>query len=166
MADCIIVLNAAPRASSSRCMDAEAPHGRLAHGQIEGIGAEPHLKASRPDGQTVERRWPGAGFDHHAALQALLALGPELLSGLRAVAVGHRVVHGGTAFSGPVRIDDGVLAALDALVPLAPLHQPQSIEAIRTAMQAMPHLPQIACFDTAFTTASRLWRKPSPCPGR
>ena len=151
MADCIIVLNAGSSSIKFAVHDADAPFERRAHGQIEGIGStEPHLTAQGPDGRKVERRWPGGAFGHHDALRELLALGPDLVSGLRAVAVGHRVVHGGTEFTGPVRIDDTVLAALDALVPLAPLHQPQSIEAIRTAMETMPHLPQIACFDTAF----------------
>ena len=69
---------------------------------------------------------------------------------LRIVAVGHRVVHGGTRFDRPVRIDAAVLAELEALVPLAPAHQPAAIAVIRGTSARLPGTPQIACFDTAF----------------
>ncbi|CAN5482199.1 acetate/propionate family kinase [soil metagenome] len=66
------------------------------------------------------------------------------------VVVGHRVVHGGVEFAAPVRIDEAVLQKLDALTPLAPLHQPHNLAAIRAVSRVAPHLPQVACFDTAF----------------
>jgi acetate kinase len=66
------------------------------------------------------------------------------------VAAGHRVVHGGLAYDRPVRIDGGVLQTLQALVPLAPLHQPHNLAAVRAVAAADPGLPQVACFDTAF----------------
>jgi acetate kinase len=66
------------------------------------------------------------------------------------VSVGHRVVHGGDRFSGPVAIDDNTLAAITELVPLAPLHQPQSVRLIRAIRHLRPHLVQSASFDTAF----------------
>ena len=66
------------------------------------------------------------------------------------VAMGHRIVHGGDSFGGPVRVDDAVLAALEALVPLAPLHQPQGLGLIRAIRHLRPELPQTASFDTAF----------------
>lgn len=66
------------------------------------------------------------------------------------VAAGHRVVHGGDQFHGPVRIDDAALAAIEALVPLAPLHQPQSVRLITAIRRLRPGLPQVASFDTAF----------------
>ena len=72
------------------------------------------------------------------------------LDGNRLVAVGHRVVHGGVDYAAPVRVDDRVLAALAELVPLAPLHQPHNLAAIRAASKRAPSLPQVACFDTAF----------------
>jgi acetate kinase len=150
MASCILVLNAGSSSIKFAVHDAAAPFGRRAHGAIEGIGAEPHLSAHGADGHTIERRWPGAGLDHHGALRELLNLAPEIVSGLQIVAVGHRVVHGGVTFTGPVRVDGKVLTALDALVPLAPLHQPHAIEAIRAAMDLAPHVAQVACFDTAF----------------
>ncbi|HWG14624.1 MAG TPA: acetate/propionate family kinase [Streptosporangiaceae bacterium] len=65
-------------------------------------------------------------------------------------AVGHRVVHGGSEFSGPVRLDAAVRAKLDQLTDLAPLHQPKSLAGIDAVSQALPGLPAVACFDTAF----------------
>jgi acetate kinase len=65
-------------------------------------------------------------------------------------AVGHRVVHGGTEFRQPTRIDDDVLRQLEDLVPLAPLHQPRGLAGITSALAAAPDIPQVACFDTAY----------------
>jgi acetate kinase len=65
-------------------------------------------------------------------------------------AVGHRVVHGGIRFTDAVRIDDEVLAAIDELSGLAPLHQPAAVAAIRAALDAAPDVPAVACFDTSF----------------
>jgi len=78
------------------------------------------------------------------------AIGPALASLGDADAAGHRIVHGGTSFTGPVRIDDGVLARLRALTALAPLHQPKSLAAVEAVQRARPGLPGVACFDTAF----------------
>ena len=68
----------------------------------------------------------------------------------RLVAAGHRVVHGGAIYQGPVRIDDNVVADLTRLNPLAPLHQPHNLAAIAALSKLHPALPQIACFDTSF----------------
>jgi acetate kinase len=65
-------------------------------------------------------------------------------------AVGHRVVHGGQRFVGAARVDDDVIAALDALTSLAPLHQPRSLAGIRATAKLLPGVPAVACFDTAF----------------
>jgi acetate kinase len=86
---------------------------------------------------------------HEAAFAAMFDwLGVQ--AGVRVVAVGHRVVHGGREFSTPVRIDDATIAAIEALVPLAPLHQPHNLQGIRVARQHFVGVPQVACFDTAF----------------
>src|SRR5919108_309441 len=65
-------------------------------------------------------------------------------------AVGHRIVHGGERFTGPVRLDAEVEAALRELTDLAPLHQPKSLAALDAVSTALPELPAVACFDTAF----------------
>jgi acetate kinase len=79
---------------------------------------------------------------------------PDSLEALRDLpapdAVGHRVVHGGPEFHDPVRIDDDVEARIRALTALAPLHQPKSLHGIDTVREALPGLPEVACFDTAF----------------
>ena len=66
------------------------------------------------------------------------------------IAAGHRVVHGGSVYTGPVRIDESVIAELRRLIPLAPLHQPHHLAAIAALSKLHPTLPQIACFDTSF----------------
>lgn len=78
---------------------------------------------------------------------------PELLErhGIgRIEAIGHRLAHGGTVFPGPVRIDDDVISRIDALTPLAPLHNPAMLHAVRQARDLWPDLPQVAVFDTSF----------------
>ncbi|MBX9579107.1 MAG: acetate/propionate family kinase, partial [Gemmataceae bacterium] len=89
-------------------------------------------------------------IDHAGALELVLKWVRNLTGDRPLAAVGHRVVHGGVRYAGPVRIDDGVLAELDRLVPLAPLHQPHNLAAVRAVAGRMPDLPQVACFDTAF----------------
>ena len=79
-----------------------------------------------------------------------LRLGREILAGRPVLAFGHRVVHGGTEFAAPVRVDAAVMAALEKLVPLAPLHPPHHLAPITFIAAAAPGIPQIACFDTAF----------------
>ncbi len=94
----------------------------------------------------VERWEPGAGAGRHrGALRAALAD-----AGGEAEAIGHRVVHGGERFTGPVHLDPGVRADIAALAALAPLHTRAALEGIDAASAALPDLPQVACFDTAF----------------
>ncbi|RGC70504.1 Acetate kinase [Micromonospora sp. MW-13] len=100
------------------------------------------------DSGTVERIGePGGGpADHETAVREIL--GRLDLAGL--TAVGHRVVHGGRRFAEPVLVDDAVFAAIEGLVPLAPLHNPANLAGIRVAREALPGVPQVAVFDTAF----------------
>lgn len=87
-----------------------------------------------------------AALQHiHARVVARMAQGSHHLVG-----VAHRVVHGGTQYADPVRVDAHVLADLKTYIPLAPLHQPFALEAIEALLTTLPHLPQVACFDTAF----------------
>jgi acetate kinase len=124
---------------------------RLLKGQIEGIGVRPRLFAKGVEGETlIDQTWPGAGVpDVPAALAKVVdVLRAEI--GSLPIAVGHRVVHGGSDYSEPILIDDAVIERLQAFAPLAPLHQPNNLRPIRTLRQRQPQLPQIACFDTAF----------------
>ncbi|MCZ8546228.1 acetate/propionate family kinase [Mesorhizobium qingshengii] len=88
--------------------------------------------------------------DLHALIDEILAWIENHFSVNELCAVGHRVVHGGDRFDGPALVSDDVLAAIEALVPLAPLHQPQSIRLIRAVSHLRPGLRQVASFDTAF----------------
>nr|WP_218907846.1 acetate kinase [Micromonospora jinlongensis] len=100
------------------------------------------------DHGTVERVGePGGGPPDHASAVRQILDGLDL-TGL--TAVGHRVVHGGRKFSAPVLVDDAVLAAIKDLVPLAPLHNPANLAGIEVARAALPDIPQVAVFDTAF----------------
>jgi len=81
----------------------------------------------------------------------------KLIKTHNVIGVGHRIVHGGKDFSAPQKIDDKILAQLEALTPLAPLHQPHNVNPIKRILKEYPQLPQVACFDTAFhRTAPRL----------
>jgi acetate kinase len=94
----------------------------------------------------------GIGKDkpYSAALQELRASVVKQTGGRPPAAVVHRVVHGGTRYSAPVRVDAAVLADLKSYIPLAPLHQPFALEAIEVLLAELPEMPQVACFDTAF----------------
>jgi acetate kinase len=101
----------------------------------------------------VERIGEGPVADHAAALDAAfeqLAASGQPLDSLDLVAVGHRVVHGGPDLYAPTLVDDALVAKLDELSPLAPLHNPPAVLGIGVARKALPDLPHIAVFDTAF----------------
>ena len=105
------------------------------------------LKLSVLDGERVE--WaaniatPGGRLDQRAVADAVGSHGPV-------DAVGHRIVHGGTEFTDPVVVDRAVRSRLEALVDLAPLHQPKSLQALDAVTALLPDHPAVACFDTAF----------------
>jgi acetate kinase len=148
---CIAVLNAGSSSIKFALYEAGADGVLLFRGQVERLGLEPHLRASNAAGDVVaERNWPANKLDHGSATEEILKLGRELLAGRPVLAFGHRVVHGGLDFSTPTRIDKAVMEKLARLVPLAPLHQPHNLAPIEAIAAAAPHLPQIACFDTAF----------------
>ena len=148
---CIVVLNAGSSSIKFALYDAGADGALLYRGQIERIGVGPHLEVRDAAGKTVaERKWPDRALDHHGATAEIMAQGQTLLASRPVLAFGHRVVHGGTKFVAPVRIDRTIVSELDALVPLAPLHQPHNLAPVAAILAAAPHLPQIACFDTAF----------------
>ena len=115
-----------------------------------GAGAPAEIKLKDAAGAPLSAGDVGTVADHGEALRvAIRAMGVHYPD--RTIkAVGHRVIHGGPDFAAPVMIDDAVQAALEALVPLAPLHQPHCLAGIRAARAAFPGATQIACFDTAF----------------
>jgi len=151
---CIAVLNAGSSSIKFATYAIDQLGMALFRGQIEKIGLAPLLRIVSPAGEILaERSWPAESLDHNAATWQILSTVRELIRGRPVLGVGHRVVHGGTKYTAPVRIDPGVLASLEELVPLAPLHQPHNLAPIRTIAEAAPQIPQIACFDTAFHRA-------------
>ncbi|MFQ3623076.1 MAG: acetate/propionate family kinase [Acetobacteraceae bacterium] len=154
MTDVILVLNAG---SSSLKFTAYAlGSGEALSPVVSGLAEELHaaarFRAKDAAGATVaEHRWEAAAAPRHeGALMHLFAWLREHRPGLSVKAVGHRVVHGGAEYGAPIRVDPAVLAALEALVPLAPLHQPHNLLPIRLIAERRPDVPQVACFDTAF----------------
>lgn len=154
MADAVLVVNAGSSSIkfSVYRVDGAAPPAATARGLLDGIGVRPHLAArDLESGASEDRPLTASEAGGHSGAIAIVA---EWLRGhlgaAKPIAVGHRVVHGGTAYAQPVLLDPSVLAALEALVPLAPLHQPHNLAAIRAISDKLPGLPQVACFDTAF----------------
>ena len=120
-------------------------------GQIEGIGASPRIFARDADGRTLIDQTPSTPVDDGAgALEALAVWLRSMYGGGRVLGVGHRVVHGGARYTGPVIVTGQVLAELHGLIPLAPLHQPHNLAAIEAVSERLPGTPQVACFDTSF----------------
>jgi len=122
-----------------------------AKGQIEGIGTSPRLKVRDGDGAPIvdDRLDPGVSDGGHA-VDALAAWLRSQYRGGKVLGVGHRVVHGGLRFLGPTIVNRHVLAQLQELIPLAPLHQPYNLAAIEAVFDRLPGVPQVACFDTSF----------------
>ena len=147
----ILVLNAG---SSSikfcifRLVDGQAV--RDLRGQVSGLGTVPRFTSRRDGGPPVDAPLGTGPMSHAEALDRLLAAVQAELGATRIVGVGHRVVHGGLEFMAPTAVDAAVLQRLDQYVPLAPLHQPHNLAAIRAMLARLPGVPEIACFDTAF----------------
>ncbi|TWA86611.1 acetate kinase [Azospirillum brasilense] len=122
------------------------------NGQISGIGTEPKFEAKdAAKTPLAERVWTaGEPSDRTALLAFLLEWIEGRLDGAKLLAAGHRVVHGGTRHAAPVLLTPAVMEELEGFIPLAPLHQPHNLAAIRALAEAHPELPQVACFDTAF----------------
>ena len=125
---------------------------RILSGQVDGIGARPSASAVGPDGEKITSLDLGAKPPTvpSEVLPAVLPWARERLGDRRLAALGHRVVHGGMRYSQPARVTPELLTELEALVPLAPLHEPFNLAPMKMAMRLNPELPQIACFDTAF----------------
>jgi acetate kinase len=156
MISTILVLNSGSSSIKFRLYASEARQALklLYRGQVEGIGTRPHFAVQTAAGQEVENRDFASEatqtLTHERLLTVLLTWVEKHSGELTLVGAGHRVVHGGTVFTSPQRVDEQLLARLDRLVPLAPLHQPHNLAAIRALAQVRPDLPQVVCFDTAF----------------
>jgi acetate kinase len=151
--DTILVVNAGSSSVKFQVfeLDGFSELRHLIKGQVDGIGTRPRLRARASDGAAL--------VDHALSGEVVLGVPAALRwagdwlreqHGIKPIAVGHRVVHGGPEYDHPVLIDDDVIARLEQYVPLAPLHQPNNLAPIRSIRAQMPEIPQVACFDTAF----------------
>lgn len=149
--DAIVVLNAG--SSSIKFCTFRARGGDLERelrGQVSGLGTQPRLAAQRGAEAVVDLALADGPMSHADALGILLDFLRAGLHGDTIVGVGHRVVHGGLEFMAPTRVDAGIVERLQRYVPLAPLHQPHNLAAIRLLLERWPGVPEVACFDTAF----------------
>jgi acetate kinase len=151
--DAILVLNAGSSSIKfSVFADRHDEPEPALNGLIEGLYTAPRFSARSAAGKkTSEHQWAeGTRLGHDGGMTHLI----EFLRGYRGeyslVAVGHRVAHGGTEFSRPLRVDTQTVGRLEKFIPLAPLHQPHNLAPIRVVFERLPQLPQVACFDTAF----------------
>jgi acetate kinase len=153
MDDYAVVLNAGS-SSLKFCVyrrPEEQSWGLEARGQIEGIGTSPHFTVKDGTGVKVaDEALAAAVRDGGGAIDVLAGWLRQQYGGARVRGVGHRVVHGGPNFAGPVVVTPQVLDELRRLVPLAPLHQPHNLAAIDAVTARLPEVPQVACFDTSF----------------
>jgi acetate kinase len=146
----VLVLNAGSSTLKASLVEVDAPGA-----------APPPLAASIVEWGADASR----GADVEAGvLRALEGVGIDPVSDPGLASVAHRVVHGGSAFTQPTVIDDATLTAIDTLAPLAPLHNPIAASTIRAARRALPRIPHVAVFDTAFhaTLPETAWRYPVP----
>ncbi len=151
MTGSILVLNSGSSSIKFALYSQAAEPARRLHGMISGIGAAPGFSAEDADGRPLPGELPAAApLTHDIALASLFDWLGRQPAGKQLLGAGHRVVHGGERYAAPCRIDTTALAALEQFVPLAPLHQPHNLAAVRALMRLQPQLPQVACFDTAF----------------
>jgi acetate kinase len=152
MAGSILTLNAGSSSLKFALFDTPASLKSTVRGEIEDLDAAPHFVARDALGAVVEeRRWSNeASLPFHSALETLLDFTDAHLGRDGLIAAGHRIVDGGGEHSEPELVTPALVAALEALTPLDPLHMPDNLAPIRAISAARPSLTQVACFDTAF----------------
>ena len=164
MSEGLVVLNAGSSSLKLALHARPAPHADIEAGAlepllyahvenigVENIGHEPRLSVRDGAGNPVDANvLKGTETRHAEVLDRIMPWLDGWDSGVSLAAAGHRVVHGGPKHAESLRLDGEILAELDALTPLAPLHQPHNLAPIRALWARAPDLPQVACFDTAF----------------
>jgi len=156
MTDAVLVINAGSSSLKFSLFHIDgAGLAPVVTGNLEELTARARFRAVDPSGASIdEHAWPEGESPGHDGALAFLLDWLHARPGIgRLSAVGHRVVHGGVDYAGPVRITAEVVAKLERLVPLAPLHQPHNLRPIRALSERMPEVPQVACFDTGFHRA-------------
>ncbi len=153
MSDALLILNAGSSSIKFALFPGHLRPARsdlVCEGEYEGIGHRVHFTAKdAAGGRLIDDHLPEL-ITHEDIVAALLRWLEQRFPDQTLVAAGHRVVHGGSRYAGPVVIDATVIEELTRLIPLAPLHQPHHLSAIAALSKLHPTLPQIACFDTSF----------------
>jgi len=155
LSDVLLVVNAGSSSikfSVYAVASGAAPLQLRYRGMVDGLGARPRFAARGASGEELAAAALAAGASHDDALRTILDWIEARTAGAAVVAAGPRVVPGGVRYAAPVLLTPDVLQELEALVPLAPLHQPHNLAPIRSLARLEPALPQVACFDTAFHT--------------
>jgi acetate kinase len=152
MRQTILTVNAGSSSLKFALFDTGDAASATARGEIADLGQSPHLTAHDSAGAVLaDQRWPaGPGDAFDTVLKALLDFAEAHLGRGGLAAVGHRIVHGGSGHIAPALITSALLAELEALTPLDPLHMPHNLAPIHAVAAARPGLAQVACFDTAF----------------
>ncbi|WP_121067916.1 acetate/propionate family kinase [Chachezhania antarctica] len=139
----ILTLNAGSSSIKFGVYSEAAEPELLMVGQIDNLGPAAKLVIKGSETRDLGHA------DHASGVRAILDVVEPVLKGAPK-GVGHRIVHGGKSYGAPVVLDAGVMEQLEAFVPLAPLHQPHNLAAVRAAQTAFPDAVQVGCFDTAF----------------
>ena len=152
MADAVLVLNSGSSSIKFGLFEISVREpALLCKGLLDEHEAKPRLVAKSPSGETLfETQREAADADGGHLFTDVLGFIEDRFGDHRLRALGHRIVHGGPEYSGPVELTEEVYAKLEALAPLAPLHQPRCLAPVHPVRTISPALTQIACFDTAF----------------
>ncbi|TPI54496.1 MULTISPECIES: acetate/propionate family kinase [unclassified Mesorhizobium] len=153
MTSAILALNAGSSSLKFGLFEAGSQEGPVltVSGAFEDLDDEPSLVAKDASGKSIfKRAVKPASPPVEVLLRDLFDVLDPYLAQAPLSAVGHRIVHGGKRFSTPVLLTGEIVEALDALTPMAPLHQPAGLAPVRAISKLLPGLPQIGCFDTAF----------------
>lgn len=152
MSDTVLVVNSGSSSIKFGLFEiAPSEPALLCNGLLDEHETKPRLVAKSPSGETLfEKQREASDADGGHLLADVLAFIEDRFGESCLRAVGHRIVHGGQDYSGPVQLNEEVYAKLEALTPLAPLHQPRCLAPVRAIRAIKPSLTQIACFDTAF----------------
>lgn len=151
MSDAVLVLNAGSSSIKFGLFEiGAADSDLLCKGLLDEQEKAPRLLVNDAAGKTLFEKRSSAGGEHRDLFADIFEWIESHLGADRLAAVGHRIVHGGRDFFEPVALTEQTIAALEALTPLAPLHQPRCLAPIRVIRAVQPDMMQIACFDTAF----------------
>lgn len=153
MVDAILTLNSGSSSVKFSLFEIGASNvlGLIGKGLVELIDGEQHFLVKDSENKAlIEERWRPQDFHFKPILEKLIGWTEKHLGRDKLRAVGHRIVHGGSEYICPEQITPTLLAALERLEPLAPLHEPHNLTAAREIAAIRPDLLQVACFDTAF----------------